>query len=203
MLAGSDVLLSKIVKDNADLLLAGSSGVGASATSSSVYVSTASSGSSDGIAPDIRVDTIPSFPYTNLIRTMENSFSPTDISKHTGLRRDNTDAGWKIDINSLFSDKMNGIIISKEQFANTANVLSVLLSRMSELNLYSDEELNTVLSLKPFFNGNAIKDMFHNIGDRTNIGVILNAEIVWQLDHPAGSADACLEYLKRTFNAFC
>jgi hypothetical protein len=208
LLAASDLLLSDITAVNANLLdtPAGSSGSGVVGVTSDVsgsVVTTTTAGSSSfshSIAPADRIDTIAPFPYADLVGTLEHAFKP--VATDAGRNLDSTNAQWHVSIDNLFSAKVNNITISKDSYERVARAVVTLNQRMSEFGLSSTEELEDVIAMKVFYNGNAVKSFFPNLGLWSNIGTIISAQMAWQLDHPTGTADDCLDYLRSTFSAY-
>lgn len=242
MLAASDLLLNEIIRDNSHLLAipggggnnmkntigcddngsgSGSSGGNDIVSGSVVTTTTAGASLTAPVSDAVRIDTIPPFPYANLVTTLERAFSGVHSSSvdPDGVT-DNTDASWQVKNDRLFSltspignsstgnsatTDVSNITISESTYARVVQTLSALISHMSclGLSLSSNDELAAVIRLKPHYNGNVIKTLFANIGGGANIGALINAQMAWQLEHPAGTAEECLAYLRETYAEYC
>ena len=84
----------------------------------------------------------------------------------------------------------------------TAILDEILLSRKEIQNAISCMKLEKVHLDQPLVNGKKMKEIFTNIPKGSAFGQLVEAQINWRLEHPSGSIEECIEFLKETFASY-
>ena len=130
-------------------------------------------------------------PPALLIRSLLQSMSKVVVN---GTESDCTSSEWHVDYKQMMAQIPPGITVPPEVFTSVSAAVSTLFTVLKEMQVLHHE--TSILQLKPLHNGNELLQLFQRIPYKEMLGTFIHEQLLWQLNHPDGTKQELLLYLK-------